>query len=1175
MNRSSLVHLWRSRHCLALMTLLAMTACKNTTTPGDSGTGNNDGGTDSGTGNNDGSNGNNDGSSGNNDGSGGNNDGSSGNNDIGTGGGPNLTVHYYRPIGDYTGWTLQASGDVDPVATQNPIAAQGSDGFGTIYRIPLLSTARTVNFTVGNGTVQAPANQLTVDLANDGQEVWVYSEGSDIYTAPPVIPADGTAVIYYRRADAQYQGWGLYVFGDTPDTPPSFDQPLQPTGTDVFGTYYVVRLQANAQQVGLIIHRNGEKDPGPDQFLRPTTLGRRLWIVSGDATVYTYPAAPPLIEAVQAHWVSRDTIAWNLRGSDLELAARTHTLHYAPTGGIRSERGRIIGATGQLTLSYDPAGLSPALAARFPHLASYRVLKIAATDLARVPELLRGQIVVSSGGGNSSLVATGLQIPGVLDDLYTYSGPLGATIAGNTVTVRVWAPTARSVNLLLYPDSQPNTQPQVVAMTADASGVFTASGDASWRNQYYLYEVQVYVHSTGRVETNLVTDPYSLSLSANSQRSQIVDLADAALKPTGWDTLAKPNLAGPEDTTIWELHVRDFSANDLTVTPANRGTYLAFTETGSNGMQHLRQLATAGLTHVHLQPIFDFATVNEVRANWQFPPDLTGFAPDGQEQQAAIGPLRDADGFNWGYDPLHYTVPEGSYATQPDGAARVLEFRRMVQALNNAGLRVVVDVVYNHTSASGQDPRSIFDRIVPGYYHRLDLRGNVANSTCCSNTASEHAMFGRLMVDSLVTWATAYKVDGFRFDLMGHHLRSNMLQVRDALQALTPAQNGVDGSQIYVYGEGWDFGEVAGNARGVNATQANMAGTGIGTFNDRIRDAVRGGGPFDSGQSLMRQGFMNGLYVAPNAFGQGTPAEQRTRLLDLADQIRIGLTGNLRAYQFTNSQDVTVTGADIQYNGAPAGYTLDPQEVINYASAHDNETLFDILQYKAPDSANRTVRIRMHNLAMSLIALGQGVPFFLAGDELLRSKSLDRNSFNSGDWFNRLDFTYQTNNWGIGLPPQQDNGQNWTVMQPLLADPARRPTAADIQTAFSHFREMLQIRKSSPLFRLRTATDVSARVRFLNTGSQQTPGLIVMLIADEGTGISDLDPQRGGLVVLFNANPTPTSFSHPMLANATLSLHPVQQASADATVRTATFTTGSFNIPAWTTAVFSGTLNLP
>ena len=250
------------------------------------------------------------------------------------------------------------------------------------------------------------------------------------------------------------------------------------------------------------------------------------------------------------------------------------------------------------------------------------------------------------------------------------------------------------------------------------------------------------------------------------------------------------------------------------------------------------------------------------------------------------------DAYNWGYDPYHYTVPEGSYATDPDGTARTVEFRKMVKALNDDGLRVVMDVVYNHTAASGQATTSVLDRIVPGYYQRLLADGSVANSTCCSNTATENAMMGKLVVDSIVTWAKEYKVDGFRFDLMGHHPKANILAVRKALDALTLAKDGVDGKKIILYGEGWNFGEVADDARFVQATQKNMAGTGIATFSDRARDAVRGGGPFDEDPGV--QGFASGLYTDPNSSkANGTAAEQKARLLHYQDLIKVGLSGNL------------------------------------------------------------------------------------------------------------------------------------------------------------------------------------------------------------------------------------------------------------------------------------------
>jgi len=212
-------------------------------------------------------------------------------------------------------------------------------------------------------------------------------------------------------------------------------------------------------------------------------------------------------------------------------------------------------------------------------------------------------------------------------------------------------------------------------------------------------------------------------------------------------------------------------------------------------------------------------------------------------------------------------------------------------------------------------------------------------------------------------WLDEYRVDGFRFDLMGHHMRANLMRVRAALDSLTLPRDGVDGKAIYIFGEGWDFGPAAHNARGVNASQVNMAGTGIGTFNDRIRDAIRGGNPFGDYE---KQGFINGLYTDPNEADQGSEADQLARLLELSDHIRVGLAGNLKAYELVNAAGETVTGKQILYNGQFAGYTEDPQENIVYASAHDNETLFDAIQYKAPASAGVEERARMQNLGLSI-----------------------------------------------------------------------------------------------------------------------------------------------------------------------------------------------------------------
>ncbi|MCB8942902.1 MAG: pullulanase-type alpha-1,6-glucosidase [Ardenticatenaceae bacterium] len=873
------------------------------------------------------------------------------------------------------------------------------------------------------------------------------------------------------------------------------------------------------------------------------------------------PVIPGNIKLAAAHWVTADTIAWDV---DTELP-NLYQLHYGEGLALTPD-----GVTGgeTVTLTLDEAGLSGDVLVKFPHLEGFQALKIGAEDLPLVPDMLRGQTAVSARDDIGPLDATALQIPGVLDDLYTYDGELGVTFAEGVPTLHLWAPTAWSVQLYLYADSSPETTTEAVPMAYDeTTGVWSVTGDGGWNGRYYLYEVTVYAPTAGAIVTNLVTDPYAVSLALNSTRSQIVDLNDPAYKPEGWDELQKPPLAAPEDIVVYEIHMRDFSVNDPTVPAEHRGTYLAFTDTDSNGMTHLDNLAAAGLTHLHLLPTFDITTINENKAEWVEPDPaaMDSFPPDSEEQQALLSAIRDQDGFNWGYDPYHYTVPEGSYATNPDGPARIGEYRQMVQSLSNIGLRVVADVVYNHTSSSGQADTAVLDRIVPGYYHRLNAIGSVENSTCCQNTATEHNMMRKLMVDSVVTWAVQYKVDAFRFDLMGHHMVADMQAVREALDALTLEADGVDGKAIYVYGEGWNFGEVADNARGVNATQFNMAGTGIGTFNDRLRDAVRGGTPFGG---HIEQGFSNGLYYAPNEFDQGTAETQLARLLLLSDHIRAGLAGNLRNYRLLAYNGRTVPASNIDYNGSPTAYTADPQENIVYISKHDNETLWDVMQYKAPAAATVDERVRMQNMGLSLVALSQGVPFFQAGSDMLRSKSLDRNSYNSGDWFNKLDFSYETNNWGVGLPPSGDNASNWPLMQPLLARTDLAPNREQIGRAVAHFQEMLQIRKSSPLFRLQTADQVSDRLVFHNTGPFQIPGLIVMSLSDIGG--ENLDPNYGLIVVLFNANNAEQQFTEELFTDLPLALHPVQVASSDGVVQTAVFdpTAATFTVPGRTTAVF-------
>ena len=897
-------------------------------------------------------------------------------------------------------------------------------------------------------------------------------------------------------------------------------------------------------------------------FARLSTYARSAFFLAALALLTSCQAPQPAPDAepagdlreARAYWLAADAIAWQApEGSTVRLHfSGSAGLPLVPSSPLRGD---------QVPLQRD-GEVDGALAARFPHLAGLPLFRAGEINRADLAEMLKSQSAVAAVDGAGRLqAATALQPAGVLDDLYAYDGDLGVVFRGDTPHIRLWAPTAQSVKLHLFDDSDPASAAfAVLPMAWDAStGTWNIAGEPGWNRKYYLFEVEVYVRRTGRIEQNFVTDPYSLGLAMDSRRSQVVNLADADLQPEDWASLPKPPLEQPEDIVLYELHVRDFSIADLTVPKPERGTFAAFRYPGTHGMRHLTGLADAGLTHVHLLPVFDCATIPENPANQLSPPDLAGYAPDSKRQQEEVGKVRARDAFNWCYDPYHYTVPEGSYAMDPDGVARILEFREMVSSLNRYGLRVVMDVVYNHTTTAGQAEKSVLDRIVPDYYQRLDPVGNVETSTCCSNTATEHHMMEKLMVDSLLTWATQYKVDAFRFDLMGHHSKANIEKARDALQALTLEEHGVDGPSIYLYGEGWNFGEVADDARFVQATQRHMgSGTGVGTFNDRIRDAVRGGAHDDEGmQHLETQGFVNGLYYDPNTANTGSE-DERARLLHFADLIRASLAGNLYDFQFIDRNGRTVYASDIEYAGNRAAYASDPQESINYVAAHDNETLFDINQYKLPAETDMSDRVRAVNLANSIVALAQGIPFFHAGQDMLRSKSFDSNSFDSGDWFNLLDFSYETNGWARGLPPAWDNEANWAVAGPLLADPDMLPGSLDIRLAHSHLKEMLQIRKSIGLFRLATAEEVTRRLSFHNTGPDQVPGLIVMQIRGEEETV----------VVLFNAT---TEAREIVLEGASgYELHWVQQKSFDPVVRQSTFTpsTGTFRVPARTTAVF-------
>jgi pullulanase len=502
-------------------------------------------------------------------------------------------------------------------------------------------------------------------------------------------------------------------------------------------------------------------------------------------------------------------------------------------------------------------------------------------------------------------------------DSFLYSkDELGAVYSPGATTLKLWAPTAKNVSVLLFDDAITDRF-STFPMATDGDGIWSATLRGDQDGKYYLYEIK---HHDAVYRVN---DPYARGASANSARTLIYD--SKKTNPAGWEADRFVTLKQNVDAILYELHVRDFSIHkESGVAERLRGKYLGIAQAGTKTargepttLDHLKEL---GITHVHLLPTFDYAKGDETQPSDQY------------------------TWYNWGYDPVLYNTPEGSYASDPNGTARQKEFKQMVQALHRENIGVIFDAVFNHTAATGADAMSIFDKVVPRYYYRFESNGRYANGTFCGNEiASEKPMARKFIVDSVKYWMTEYHVDGFRFDLMGLLDRDTMLEVSREARKINP--------NVIIYGEGWDMERVLPRDRMM--TQRNVHGTGISAFNDGIRDNIKG-----SVFNEKEAGFVQG----------SAPQHGRDRfLLNIKGQI--------------TSHDIEV---------------FSPNETVNYASAHDDHCLWDKLLLTTPD-VPEPLRIRMDKLAAAIVLTSQGVPFLHAGDEFLRSKSGVKNSYNSND----------------------------------------------------------------------------------------------------------------------------------------------------------------------------------
>ena len=505
------------------------------------------------------------------------------------------------------------------------------------------------------------------------------------------------------------------------------------------------------------------------------------------------------------------------------------------------------------------------------------------------------------------------------DNYFSYDGELGALYEKEGTLLRVWTPTAKSVEVWIYADDSFKGPSTKIEMVQKPKGIFEAYLPGDQHGTIYVYKI-LFLNN----RESISVDPYARATTVNGMKSVIADLNRT--NPDGWGERL-PAFGLPEEAIIYELHIRDFSISE-TSGIVNKGKFLGLTEkntqNASGRKTGLDYLIDLGITHIQILPMFDYATVDEA--------NLT-------EPQ-----------YNWGYDPLNYNVPEGSYSTDPfDPFNRIFELKQMIRTLHENGLRVIMDVVYNHV----YDPKDqALERTVPGYFYRYNADGSLANGTGVGNdTASERHMMRKYIIDSVKYWAKEYHLDGFRFDLMGIHDSVTMNAIREALDKIDPS--------IIIIGEGWEMSTPL--PEDLKASQRNaQAMPRIAHFNDSIRVALKGS---DFGDEKDR-GFISG----------------KNYLEDL-------LLRNIKGAMHLSSHSSYV----------------DPEQVIQYVEAHDNLTLYDKLLRSNPDDSEE-VRIKRHTLATSIVLLSQGVPFIHGGQEFLRTKAGVANSYQSPDEINQFEW---------------------------------------------------------------------------------------------------------------------------------------------------------------------------
>lgn len=740
-------------------------------------------------------------------------------------------------------------------------------------------------------------------------------------------PTDITVNLHYLRDDGDYEGWNVWFWTTGDGAAYRFNETPDENGVVTTGVF-----PAGTKSVGFIVRLNEweAKDIEEDQFIDTSS------ILAGTVDVYVESQSYDFRTVFSDDCVTGVGVSSSFIDSDFKTATIFITEYYTEDMNFKI-----------VDKEHKEIKLQSL------ELDERNKKKLVATFADKIDQFGPYYVCVDDSY-YFEITIPDFYVTEAFENMYTYDGKdLGATYSKESTTFKVWAPTATEVNVKLYQSGVEGASDllDTVAMTAQDKGVWSVKIDRDLNGFFYLYEVTVDGKKTEGC------DPYATAVGVNGDRAMVVDLV--ATNPEGWDSDVNPNKGmNYTDASIYELHIRDLSS-DAASGITNVGKYLGLTERGtvnsngiSTGLDHIIDL---GVTHVQLNPVYDFATVDESKL--------------------------DTPQYNWGYDPKNYNVPEGSYSTNPEnGAVRINEFKQMVKTLHDNGLSVVMDVVYNHTYSTD----FCFNKIVPGYFHRPNSNG----SGCGNDVASERAMVRKYIVDSVVYWAKEYHIDGFRFDLVGLIDVQTVKAIRAALDEIDPS--------IILYGEGWTMSTVPTKDYTFMANQ-NQADKieNFGMFNDTIRDALKG-----SVFNATEKGYING--------------------------------------------DFSKAGTVLKSIMGKTAWTQTPYRLINYASCHDNMTLWDEINSSNSNDSLED-RIKQDLLATSIVYTAQGVPFILAGEELLRTKTNPDGSFNSNSY----------------NAPDSVNSIKWDELND-----------ANHQMVYEYYKGMIAFRKAHVTFR--SMTNVSA-----------------------------------------------------------------------------------------------------